>query len=71
MVLNILNWKTTLHFAVPMIESRGILISSAGDFAGHIVEIINRLRNLLCWFVTRDNRTTTQQTAKLIVSTHE
>lgn len=71
MVLNILNWKTALHYAVPMIECRGIIISSAGDIAGHVVEIINRLRNLLDWFVIRGNRTTAQQTVQLIVSTHE
>ncbi len=47
MVLNCLNWKTALHYAVPMIECRSIIISSAGHITGHVVEVINRLRNSL------------------------
>lgn len=44
---------------------------SCGDIAGHVVEVVNRLKSLLDWFIIRGNRTTAQQTVQLIVSCHE
>ena len=60
------------HYAVPMIGCQGINMSSAGNIAGHVAEIMNRLKNLLDWFAIFGNQTTAHQnTVQLIVSTHE
>lgn len=53
------------------IRLTGVASLTTGDVAGHVIEIFNHLKVLLERFVIGGNRTTAQQVAQLLFSSHE